>query len=45
VSAATCVSATANDGQIYIYCGGSGEVWTGKLNRVAWDEIQTSYTE
>ena len=45
VSAATCVGATANDGQIYIYCGGSGEVWTGKLNRVAWDEIQTSYTE
>ena len=45
VSAATCATATANDGSIYIFCGGSGEVWTGKLNRVAWDEVQTSFTK
>ncbi len=37
-SAATSFSATTIDGYIWIVCAGTGEVWRGRLNRVAWGE-------
>lgn len=37
-SAATSFSATVNKGTIWIVCAGTGEVWRGQLNRVAWGE-------
>ena len=37
-SAATSFSATASNGYIWIVCAGTGEVWRGQLNRVAWGE-------
>ena len=37
-SAATSFSATADGNYIWIVCAGTGEVWRGQLNRVAWGE-------
>ena len=37
-SAATSFSATTIDGYIWIVCAGTGEVWRGRLNRVAWED-------
>ena len=36
--AATSFSATASNGYIWIVCAGTGEVWRGQLNRVAWSK-------
>ena len=35
-NAATSFSAAVNKGYIWIVCAGTGEVWRGQLNRVAW---------
>lgn len=37
-SAATSFSAVADGHYIWIVCAGTGEVWRGLLNRVAWEE-------
>lgn len=37
-NAATSFSATTSNGYIWIVCAGTGEVWRGHLNRVAWGE-------
>ena len=37
-SAATSFSAVADDNYIWIVCAGTGEVWRGQLNRVAWGQ-------
>lgn len=37
-NAATSFSATTSNGYIWITCAGTGEVWRGHLNRVAWGE-------
>jgi hypothetical protein len=38
-NAATSFSAAAdNEGNIWIVCAGTGEVWRGRLNRVAWEQ-------
>ena len=35
---AASISATVYNGHIWIVCAGTGEVWRGHLNRVAWGE-------
>lgn len=41
------VAAMAVDGDnfIWIICGGTGQVWRGRLNSMGWDDPQTSFTE
>ena len=34
-----------DDNFIWIICGGTGDVWRGRLNRLGWPEEQTSFTE
>lgn len=34
-----------DDNHLWIICGGTGDVWRGRLNRLGWDEEQTSFTE
>ncbi len=34
-----------DDNYIWVVCGGTGEVWRGRLNRLGWKEEQTSFTE
>ena len=43
---ATCTSIVAapdNDNFIWLLCGGSGEVWKGRLNRLGWDAEPTVF--
>lgn len=35
--------ATDDDGFIWIMCGGTGQVWRGRLNRMGWTDEQTSF--
>ena len=37
--------AVDNKGFIWIICGGTGEVWRGRLNRMGWADQKTSFTE
>ena len=37
-SAATSFSTATDNGFIWIVCAGTGEVWRGRLNRVAWEQ-------
>ena len=30
---------------LWIVCGGTGTVWRGRVNRLGWEENQTSFTE
>lgn len=32
------------DNFIWLFCGGSGQIWRGRLNRMGWAENQTSFT-
>lgn len=34
-----------SDNYLWIVCGGTGEVWRGRLNRLGWEDVQTSFTE
>lgn len=35
----TCISATVDtDHHLWVVCGGTGEVWRGRINRLAWEE-------
>lgn len=47
VAAPPAVAAMAADadGFIWIVCGGTGQVWRGRLNSMGWDDPQTSFTE
>lgn len=29
---------------VWMFCGGSGQIWRGRLNRLGWTENQTSFT-
>lgn len=43
---ATCITAVADDDKyLYIICGGTGQVWRGRLNQYAWAEYETTFTE
>ena len=33
------------DDYLWVVCGGTGDVWRGRLNRLGWDEGRTSFTE
>lgn len=33
------------DNYVWIVCGGTGDVWRGRLNRLGWDGDRTSFTE
>ena len=45
-ASATCITAAADsDKFLYIICGGTGEVWRGRLNKFAWADYETSFTE
>ena len=33
------------DNYLWIICGGTGKVWRGRLNKLAWENAQTSFTE
>lgn len=37
--------AVDGDNHMWIICGGTGDVWRGRLNRLGWDDVQTSFTE
>lgn len=37
--------ATDADNYIYVFCGGTGEVWRGRINRLGWLEIQKKFTK
>ena len=37
--------ATDDDNFIWVVCGGTGQVWRGRLNRMGWTDGQTSFTE
>lgn len=37
--------AVDEDNFLWLVGGGTGEVWRGRLNRLGWDEWQTSFTE
>lgn len=34
-----------SDNFLWLICGGSGDVWRGRLNKLGWPEVQTSFTE
>ena len=34
-----------NQQNIWMVCGGSGQVWRGRLNRLGWATWQTAFTE
>ena len=34
-----------DDNYLWIICGGTGKVWRGRLNKLGWEEAQTSFTE
>lgn len=34
-----------DDNYLWIICGGTGKVWRGRLNRLGWEDAQTSFTE
>ena len=34
-----------DDNYLWIICGGTGKVWRGRLNRLGWEDVQTSFTE
>ena len=36
---------TDADNNLWLVCGGSGQVWRGRLNRLGWQENQTSFTK
>lgn len=43
---ATNFSWTMDDkSYIWIFCGGSGQIWRGRLNRLSFEKNQTSFTE
>ena len=43
---ASCITAAADsDKYLYIICGGTGQVWRGRLNKYAWEEYETTFTE
>lgn len=43
---ATCVGATVDsNNNLWIVCGGTGQVWRGRLNKYAWSDIETSFTK
>lgn len=33
------------DNYLWIICGGTGKVWRGRLNKLGWEDAQTSFTE
>ncbi len=37
--------ASDTDNYLWIVCGGSGQVWRGRLNRLGWKNEQTSFTK
>ena len=43
--AGSYVIATDADNFVYVFCGGTGEVWRGRINRLGWTEIQKTFTE
>jgi len=45
-SSETSFAALSDDsGNLWIFCGGSGQVWRGHLNRLGWDDSPTVFTE
>lgn len=45
-TSATCVSAAKDDdNHLWIMCGGTGQVWKGRLNYMGWATRQTVFTE
>ena len=43
---ATCVGAAVDDDNyLWIVCGGTGQIWRGKLNKYAWTDYETSFTK
>lgn len=30
---------------VYVICGGTGEVWRGRINRLGWEEVKKKFTE
>lgn len=44
ITGATSISATVDTKQfLWIVCGGTGQVWRGRINRLAWNDEPTSY--
>lgn len=41
----TFAIAVDSDKCLWIICGGNGQVWRGRLNKLGWAENQTSFTE
>ncbi len=41
----TFAAAVDADDYLWVVCGGTGDVWRGRLNRLGWDEGRTSFTE
>jgi len=45
-SSATSFAALSDDsGNLWIFCGGSGQVWRGHINSLGWQKNQTVFTE
>lgn len=43
---ATAITVVADsDNHLWIICGGTGEVWRGRLNKLGWKTHETSFTE
>ena len=42
-SASVC-GIVGNNGTTYILLGGSGERWHGRINRLGWKDVPTSFT-
>lgn len=44
ITGATSISATVDNNQyLWIVCGGTGQVWRGRINRLAWNDEPTSF--
>ena len=37
--------AVDDDDYMWLVAGGTGDVWRGRLNRLGWEDWQTSFTE
>lgn len=45
-TSATCVAATKDsENRLWVICGGTGQVWRGRLNYMGWAQYETTFTE
>ena len=43
-TAGSYVLAVDAENFVYVFCGGTGEVWRGRINRLGWKEIQKDFS-